>query len=171
MEALCSSLVDRMKTEMIDSSCKSYITGSKCLLSCNTSNHTERSWHPQVHQPLSPCLNYAYEMTDFPGNFSKHPTVVTVICHEPNELVHVCGTVHVHLSMWFSACDWVAQKVAVSHRADASSASGDGERPCLSHTWLMECIHTLNSGWNLNICHSSAWKVPKQGARSAGGPP
>lgn len=94
-----SSLVVRVKTEMIDSSCKSHITGSKGLLSRNVPNHTERSWHPQVHQPLNPSLNYAYEMTDFPGNFSKHPTVVTVICHVPNELalcVHnsVCICAH-----------------------------------------------------------------------------
>ncbi|KAM7404873.1 hypothetical protein PAMP_012184 [Pampus punctatissimus] len=37
----------RIKTEMIDSSCKSHITGSKGLLSHNASNHRERSWHPQ----------------------------------------------------------------------------------------------------------------------------
>ena len=94
---------------MIDSSCKSHITGSKGLLYCNASNHVERSWHPQVHQPLNLSLNYAYEMTDFPGNFSKHPTVVTLICHEPNELVYVCMhlTVRVYLCVRFSVCESV----------------------------------------------------------------
>lgn len=168
MEALCSSLVVRMKTGMIDSSCRSHITGSKGLLSHNTSNHTERSWHPQVHLPLNPSLNYAYEMTDFPGNFSKHPTVVTLICHEPNELAYVC----VWLCMWFSVCGWMSELCTCkSHRADASSVSGDGEHPWLSHMWLIKQMHTLNSGWNINICHSSSWKVPKQGTRSMGGPP
>lgn len=141
MEALCSSLVVRMKTEMIDSSCKSHITVSKGLFSCNASNHTERSWHPQVHQPLNPSLNYAYEMTDFPGNFSKQPTVVTLICQEPNKLVYVCVSAY-NCELCICACSFqcvylcVTGCVSCTHinqRADAS-ISGDGEHILASHT-------------------------------------
>lgn len=138
MEALCSSLVVRMETEMIDSSCKSHIRGSKGLLSRNASNHIERSWHPQVHQPLNPSLNYAYEMTDFPGNFSKHPTVVTLICHETNELAYACACVQLCICERGLQCVYlrVTECVSYAHinqRADAS-VSGDGEHILASHT-------------------------------------
>lgn len=135
MEALCSSLVVRMETEMIDSSCKSHITGSKGLLSRNASNHIERSWHPQVHQPLNPSLNYAYEMTDFPGNFSKHPNS----CHTHlswAERARAC--VHAYNCACGFQCVYpcAAECVSYAHvneRADAS-VSGDGEQILASHT-------------------------------------
>lgn len=86
--------------------------------------------------------------------------------------ISLCITVPVHLCARFSVCDWMSElHTQVSHRADVSSVSGDGEHPCLSHMWLVKQIHTLNNGWNINICHSSAWIVPKQGARSLRGPP
>lgn len=170
MEALCCSPV-RKSPEMIDSSCKSHITDSEGLLSHNVSNHTERSWHPQVRQPLNPSLNYAYDMTDFPGNFSKHPTVVTLICHEPNEPVYVymCTTVCLDFCMPFSVCVFV-NYTHIREKADAS-VSGDGDYILASHTCGSWSKYTLHRGWNLNICRSSTSKVPKQGAQSLGGRP
>lgn len=149
---------------MTDSSCKSHITGSKGLLSRNTSNHTERSWHPQVCQPLARfelCLwddRFSWEFLQTPNSCQTHLSWAELAC------VSLCAR--------FSVCDWMSElHTQVSHRADVSSVSGDGEHPCLSHMWLVKQIHTLNNGWNINICHSSAWIVPKQGARSLRGPP
>lgn len=138
MEALCSSLVVCTKTEMIDSSCKSHITGSKGLLSRNAANHTERSWHPQVRQPLNPSLNYACEMTDFPGNFSKHPNS----CHTHlswAEWAGACVCVSAPPRMCNCACRFQCVYLCVTERVSyarisqwaEASVSGD-EEPTVS---------------------------------------
>ncbi|CAG6021579.1 unnamed protein product [Menidia menidia] len=82
--------VVRVKIGKIDSSLKSHFQASKTSLSHNTFNSAQISQHPQVHHPLNPSLNYASEATDFPENFSKHPTVVTLICHECNQRACQC---------------------------------------------------------------------------------
>ena len=173
MEALCSSLVVCAKTEMIDSSCKSHITGSKGLLSRNAANHTERSWHPQVRQPLNPSLNYACEMTDFPGNFSKHPNschthlswaewagvrVCVCVCERTTKNVQLC----VPFSVCVSVCDWTCELRTYTSESRGKSIGGMRSRqyPCQSHTWLNE-QNTLHWGWNLNICCSSTSKSPQ----------
>lgn len=173
MEAGSSSLVVRMKTEMIDSSCKSHFTGSKGLLSRNASNHTERSQHPQVPQPLNPSLNYICEMKDFPGNFSKHPNC----CRTHMSWACACACVRtaahaffffkcVHLCVWLNV--WVTHmqvKELIQVYQEMAWAY-----PCQSHMWLSEQI-LRTEGKTLTSVTAAHQKVPKQGTWSLGGPP
>lgn len=170
MEAGSSSLVVRMKTEMIDSSCKSHITGSKGLPSRNASNHTERSQHPQVPQPLNPCLNYVCEMTDFPGNFSKHPNC----CHTHMSWACACVCAYSRvcfcLKMCASVCDWMCELRTCKSESWFKCIRRWHEYIFANHTWLSEQI-LRTEGETLTSVTAAHQKVPKQGTWSLGGPP
>lgn len=168
MEAGSSSLVVKMKTEMIDSSCKSRTTGSKGLLCCNASNHMERSQHPQVPQPLNPSLNYACEMTDFPGNFSSHPNC----CH--THLSCACTCVYAYKCVCFfefvHLCVTECVSYAVRELMQEVCRETGWAYPCQSHMWLNEQV-LCTEGEALTSVTAAHQKVPKRGSWSLGGPP
>ena len=58
-----------------------------------------------------------------------------------------------------------------SQRDDASASGGLGTHPCQSHMWLLQHLHILHGGRNLNICRGSTSKVPERDTRSPGGRP
>lgn len=167
MEALFAPLrLSGMKTEMIDSSCKWRIAGSKGLLSRIASNHVERSWHPQVHQPLSPSLNYAYEMTDIPGNFSKQPNS----CHthlswaeragaSVRASAHKCESVFLFF-FWLcaSVCDSMCELRTYKSEKLMQRRQGMGS---VSSPVTHVAQWALHRGWNLNICRSITSKNPQ----------
>lgn len=149
MEAGSSSLVVRMKTEMIDSSCKSHITDSKGLLSHNAPNHAERSQHPQVPPAPHPlCVICAMR---FSWEFLQTLKLLSHFC--------VCVKPRLLFFLKRRLTECVSYALA-SQRAEVS-ASGDGMCTSLPITHVAQWANTLHRGRNLNICHSGAAKNPQ----------
>lgn len=130
MEALRSFLVVRMKTEKIDSSCKSHITVSKDLLSHDASNHIRAIMAPTgapAPQPLSElCLRWQIFLGISPTPNSCH----THLSWAERACVCVCARGFRRACRCVTECE---SYTCVSGRAGAR-ASVDGEHILACHT-------------------------------------
>lgn len=120
-----------------------------------------------------PLFELCYEMTDFPGNFSKQPNS----CH-----THLSGAESArvwlrvcicacHSQMCVSVCDCELRTYNSESWCKCIRGWGTYPRLLASHTCGPMSKFSLHWGWNLNICRSRTSKVPKQGTRSQRGPP